>query len=195
MTKRIKLIFITILAAILVFFTAGGALIASAEEVPETTPTEETDGDSSDIEQLAADFVSWLKDTFGEDYEKYYNNIITNWGSIEEYLLQFGEENLPEQYQTGWQKFVGWLGEYSAIWAPILAVAIVVIVYIIGKKRFEAIVKKAVDSKTSALGAELNKQSKAQAAGNRAIRALLGTNEKFAENVKELEESEKELSS
>lgn len=195
MTKRIKLIFITILAAMLIFFTAGGALIASAEEVPETTPTEETDGDSADIEQLAADFVSWLKDTFGEDYEKYYNNIITNWGSIEEYLLQFGEENLPEQYQTGWYKFVGWLGEYSAVWAPILAVAIVVIVYIIGKKRFEAIVKKAVDSKTSALGAELNKQSKAQAAGNRAIRALLGTNEKFAENVKELEESEKELGS
>ena len=68
-----------------------------------------------------------------------------------------------------------------------------IIVYIIGKKRFEAIVKKAVDSKTSTLGAELNKQSKAQAATARAIRALLGNGEKFAANAKELDDSAKEL--
>lgn len=221
MTK-LKTAFAIIIAAMLMFFISGGAIAASAEEydapqepvgqtepdadeqpdeTPDVTiepPTDENieDEEQDDaIEDIAANFVDWLKTTFGADYEYYYNIIIEKWGSVEQYLLQFGTENLPEQYQTGWQNFVSWLGEYAPVWAPILAVAVVIIVYIIGKKRFESIVKKAVDSKISGVGTELNKQSKAQIATNRALKALLGSGEKFAENVKELDESEKELNS
>lgn len=190
--KKIKACCAIILSVMIICLISGGAIIASAAEPSEPPAQTETVQDEKEIEQLAADFVNWLKATFGEDYEEYYNSIIDHWGSIEEYLMQFGE-GLPEQYRTGWQKFVGWLGEYAPVWAPILAVALVIIVYIIGKKRFEAIVKKAVDSKTSALGEELNKQSKAQAATARAIRALLGNGEKFATNAKELDDSAKEL--
>lgn len=197
MSKRIKIILIMLLAATLVFFTAGGIMFASAEEVTVPPEQEEVtdDEETGTIEDVAADFVGWLKDTFGEDYEKYYNNIITNWGSIEEYLLQFGQENIPEQYQTGWQNFVKALGENAPFWAPILAVAIVIIVYLIGKKRFTAIIQKAVDGKTAAMGKELNKQSKALTSVIHSQKAMLGNNAKFADIVKDLDESEKELNS
>lgn len=204
MSKRLKIILIMLLAATLVFFTAGGIMLVSAEEVTvppeqeETAEPEDTETDSESagtIEDVAADFVGWLKDTFGEDYEKYYNNIITNWGSIEEYLLQFGQENIPEQYQTGWQNFVKALGENAPFWAPILAVAIVIIVYLIGKKRFTAIIQKAVDGKTAAMGKELNKQSKALTSVIHSQKAMLGNNAKFADTIKDLDESEKELNS
>lgn len=197
MSKRIKIILIMLLAATLVFFTAGGIMFASAEEVTVPPEQEEVtdDEETGTIEDVAADFVGWLKDTFGEDYEKYYNNIITNWGSIEEYLLQFGEENIPEQYQTGWQNFVKALGENAPFWAPILAAAIVIIVYLIGKKTFTAIIQKAVDGKTAAMGKELNKQSKALTSVIHSQKAMLGNNAKFADTIKDLDESEKELNS
>lgn len=197
MSKRIKIILIMLLAATLVFFTAGGIMFASAEEVTVPPEQEEVtdDEETGTIEDVAADFVGWLKDTFGEDYEKYYNNIITNWGSIEEYLLQFGQENIPEQYQTGWQNFVKALGENAPFWAPILAAAIVIIVYLIGKKTFTAIIQKAVDGKTAAMGKELNKQSKALTSVIHSQKAMLGNNAKFADTVKDLDESEKELNS
>ena len=167
-------------------------LSGEPEEDSHATPPAETEEDT-EIENVAANFVEWLKATFGADYEYYYNQIIDNWGSIENYLLQFGEENIPEEYQTGWNEFVAWLGEYSAVWAPVFAVAIVILVYIIGKKRLESIMKKVVDSKISAVGTEMNKQSKALTSIIRSQKAMFGTNEKFADNVKELDESEKEL--
>lgn len=232
MNSKLKLFFITIIAAMFICIICGGTLIASAETEPTENPaTAETDGaengeeendelappadlsgeteeetpatppadteedteEDTEIENVAANFVEWLKATFGADYEYYYDQIIDNWGSIENYLLQFGEENIPEEYQTGWNEFVAWLGEYSAVWAPVFAVAIVILVYIIGKKRLESIMKKVVDSKISAVGTEMNKQSKALTSIIRSQKAMFGTNEKFADNVKELDESEKEL--
>lgn len=230
MNSKLKLFFVTIIAAMFICIICGGTLIASAETAETTTEnpaTAETDGAENggeendelappadlsgeteeetpatppadtevdtEIENVAANFVEWLKATFGADYEYYYNQIIDNWGSIENYLLQFGEENIPEEYQTGWNEFVAWLGEYSAVWAPVFAVAIVILVYIIGKKRLESIMKKVVDSKISAVGTEMNKQSKALTSIIRSQKAMFGTNEKFADNVKELDESEKEL--
>lgn len=228
MNSKLKLFFITIIAAMFICIICGGTLIASAETEPTENPaTAETGGVENggeendelappadlsgeteeetpatppadtevdtEIENVAANFVEWLKATFGADYEYYYDQIIDNWGSIENYLLQFGEENIPEEYQTGWNEFVAWLGEYSAVWAPVFAVAIVILVYIIGKKRLESIMKKVVDSKISAVGTEMNKQSKALTSIIRSQKAMFGTNEKFADNVKELDESEKEL--
>lgn len=160
------------------------------EEMPATPPAD-TEEDT-EIENVAANFVEWLKATFGADYEYYYNQIIDNWGSVENYLLQFGE-NIPEEYQTGWNEFIAWITKYAVIWAPVLAVALIVLVWVVGKKVFASIVKKVVDSKISAVGLEMNKQSKALSSIIRSQKAMFGTNEKFADNVKELDESEKEL--
>ena len=173
------------------------------DDEPETEPTEEVDEsetgtvveDETTIEEVAASFVEYLKSIFGNDYTTYYNAIIDNWGTIEEYLLSFGESVLSEQYQTGWQEFVSWLGEYSPVWAPILAITVVVIAYLIGKRRLKKILQEVVDAKIAVVGDELNKQDKATTTILHSVSALLGTNKKFADNVKEIEESEKELNS
>lgn len=218
MNKSLKVVLVTIVAAMIMLLLTGGAIIASAEKVviaeppvteiddgegestgetvlPETPSGETEEEQPTEIEELAANFVGWLKSTFGEDYEYYYNQIIEAWGSIENYLTQFGEEKLPEQYQSGWQEFISFLDEYAVVWAPILAIAAVIIIFIIGKKKFTAAIDKAVDRRTAALGNEMNKQSKAQTAVMHGIKALCGNNAKFADTVKELDESEKELNS
>ena len=88
---------------------------------------------------------------------------------------------------------MAWLDRYAVIWVPILAIAMVIIVYFGGKKFIDKRISNAVDKKVTPVNAELNKQSAAQAAQMKAMRALLGKNEKFAEVAKELENREKEL--
>ena len=112
---------------------------------------------------------------------------IKEWGSVEAYLLSLGE-NLPEEYKNGWEKFVAWLGEYASVWAPALAVVLVIVAAVFGKKlvhRIAELFKKLFQGS--------NQQSSALIAVIRAQKALMGTNEKFSENVKELEEAEKRL--
>lgn len=198
MTK-IKRFFAILLAVMLVaFIGAGGALVAfadTADGVPETS--QETVGpdissDETSLDAFVEQFKQRLKDKYGADYEYYYNEIIEQWGSVEAYLLALGEK-LPEEYKTGWDKFVGWLDEYSVLWAPALAVCIVILVAVTGKKQFNKIVEKIVNGKLSPIVSELNLQSGATLSIMHAQKALLGNGEKFAENVKELEESERRL--
>lgn len=155
------------------------------ENTPQNPDNEAEEG--NDIQKLVDSFVAYLKDKYGEDYELYYNRIIEEWGSVEAYLLSLGE-NLPEDYKNGWEKFVGWLGEYASVWAPALAVVLVIVAALFGKKlvhRIAELFKKLFQGS--------NQQSSALIAVIRAQKALMGTNEKFSENVKELEEAEKRL--
>lgn len=192
-----KKIIVIILVTVLSLLTAGGVCSVFAEE---TVPPEQvTEGDGSgaqepvqepektDIEQLAESFLAYLKEKYGEDYEYYHAQIIEQWGSVEAYLLSLGE-NLPEDYQNGWEKFVGWLGEYAAVWAPAFAVLLVIVAAVFGKK---------VVNKIAELFKKLfkgsNQQSSALIAVIHAQKALMGTNEKFSETVKELEDAEKGL--
>ncbi len=195
MTK-IKRIFVLTLAVMLIVFIGAGSTLVALADADEPVQTEETIKDEevndSGFEQLVEQFKAYLKDKYGADYEFYYNQIIEQWGSIEAYLLSFGKK-LPKEYKSGWDKFVGWLGEYSVIWAPALAVLIVIIVALVGKKAFNKIVEEIVNAKLSPIVKELNLQSTATVSVMRAQRALLGNNERFAKNVKELEESERGL--
>lgn len=155
------------------------------ENTPQNPDNEAEEGNG--IQKLVDSFVAYLKDKYGEDYELYYNRIIEEWGSVEAYLLSLGE-NLPEDYQNGWEKFVGWLGEYASVWAPALAVVLVIVAALFGKKlvhRIAELFKKLFQGS--------NQQSAALIAVIHAQKALMGTNEKFSENVKELEEAEKRL--
>lgn len=168
-----------------------------ATEPPTTEePTEEdTDTDTAfDMAALVDKFTQYLKDKYGAEYETIYNGIIEQWGSIEAYLLQFGEEYIPEEYNAGWNAFIEWLSVNAPIWAPALALACIIFIAVFGKKAFNKIVQKIVDTKVKLLSDELNKQSAALSAQMKALKMIMPTNEKCAAAVQELEEKEKELS-
>lgn len=199
MTKAQKLIVSLLLIAAILFAFFTFVPLALAEESPDGTVTEEPSEDvqeppqeSGEGQTLVDQFIQSLRDKYGADYERYYNFIIEHWGSVEEYLIAMGED-WPEEAQDSWNRFVAWLDRYAVIWVPILAIAMVIIVYFGGKKFIDKRISNAVDKKVTPVNAELNKQSAAQAAQMKAMRALLGKNEKFAEVAKELENREKEL--
>lgn len=224
MANKIKVVLLTLIAASLLMFVCAGATVITyadtdkplhTEEVgdgiteplpdPDTQPdAPEPDGGGQvaapSIEELAERFKTYLIGKYGEDYEYYYNQIIEQWGSIEGYLLAFGEK-LPEEQRTGWDKFVGWLSEYAPVWATAFAVAVLITAVLIGKSKlnklkswFKALVEKLVNKRLAPIEKELNLQSGATVSMLHAQKALLGTADKFSGNVKELDEAEKWLS-
>ena len=94
----------------------------------------------------------------------------------------------PQENQHATHTVVARLAEYATAWPPALAVMLVIVAALFGKKlvhRIAELFKKLFQGS--------NQQSSALIAVIRAQRALMGTNEKFSENVKELEEAEKRL--
>ena len=162
-------------------------------EEPTEEPGEGTDDTAFDMAALVEKFTAYLKDKYGAEYGQIYNGIIEQCGSIEAYLLQFGEEYIPEEYNAGWGDFVEWLGVNAPIWATALALACVIFIAVFGKKAFDKIVNKIVDAKVSVLSTELNKQSAAISAQMKALKTIMPTTEKGAAAVQELDEKEKEL--
>jgi hypothetical protein len=200
---KLKKIFTVLLAAMIICFITVGSFVSAFADVQPNGQSEEqntteniVDPDISSnygtIDELVAGFKAYLKNKYGDDYEYCYNLIIERWGSVEAYLMSFGDK-LPDEYKSGWEKFVGWLADYSVVWAPALAVILVVLLAVIGKKQFNKLVEKIVNVKLSPIVKELNTQSDATVAIIHAQKALLGTNERFVETVKELEYSEKGL--
>ena len=185
-------------------------LPAESEKTGEidTEPPETDTDDGQDSQSLVEGFIELLKGRYGADYEYYYNLIIEQWGSIEAYLLQFGEENLTPEQNDVFRQVITALGETSVIWAPPLAIICLIVALIWGKKKLEGIIEKFVkgyidktqddsaniQSTQEAQNAELNRQSKALAATMKGVQALLGTADKFAEQRGEIEEAAKELS-
>ncbi len=193
-TKKIlTVLFAVILLAVIALCPLISTAVYAADGSQEIAAEEEINTESTaGIEGVADNFLNYLKERYGDDYLYYYDKIIDNWGSVEAYLLSFGDK-LPEEHKNAWQKFVGWLSEYSSVWAPAFAVAVVIIVALIGKKQFNKIVDRIVNVKLQPIVGELNKQSSATVSILHAQKALLGTGERFADSVKELEKSEKEL--
>ena len=195
MLKSTKILFSLVLVAalFLVAFTAI-PFVAHAEEAPEqgvVVVTEEEPG-KSETEELVDRFIANLKAKYGEDYDYYLNAILEQWGSVEAYLLSL-TDNIPDEFQTGYTDFISWLGKYSSVWAPCLAIALVIVGVIVGKKALNTILTRIVETRIKPIQDELNKQSEAQAAQLKATRALLGANEKFAEERKAAEVAEKNL--
>lgn len=167
--------------------------------------------DENSMPLLVERFNEYLKARYGEEYEYYYNKIMEKYGSIEQYLLSFTEK-LPEEYQDGWTRFIAWLHQYSVVWVPtlifIVLIAIAIAIKLIAKKFYnkglndfkkwlEGTVDKKVNDKLNEkltpVAIELNLQSSAIGAIMRSQKLLMGNNEKFASAVKDLEDSEKEL--
>lgn len=197
MTK-FKTAIVIILAAILVAINVSGVICVfadTADDVQNNTQEvidPDISSNESGLEGLAEKFTAYLKDKYGADYEYYYNRIIEQWGSVEGYLLSFGNK-LPEEYQSGWDRFVAWLGDYAPVWAVPFAIMLVIIVAVVGKKTFNKIVEKVVNAKVNPIVDELNKQSAALITIMHAQKTLLPRNEQFTDTAKELEESERGL--
>lgn len=181
----------------------------ATEQTEETTeePNEETDGTTDtafDMAALVEKFTAYLKDKYGADYEAIYNGIIEQWGSIEAYLVQFGEEYIPEEFNAGWNDFLKIAGETSVIWAPVLTVIFLLLFIIFGKKIVKKVLEKVlaiftqkieteIKKKIENQNKELNKQSAAISAQMKALKTIMPTTEKGAAAVQELDEKEKEL--
>lgn len=197
MNVKIKKVILLLLAATLIIISSAGAAVKTYAETAEEVQTEEQlaqDGeidtveDGADFNEVVERFTEYLKEAYGADYDYYYNLIISQWGSIENYLLAFGDY-LPEEARNGWETFISWLSEYAPIWATALAIIALIVALILRKRQMRTVVEQTV----APIVKELNAQSKATATMMRSQKALLGTNGKFSEVVQDLDESEKEL--
>lgn len=199
MTKKMIVVF---LAAVLLLFGLSATCVyvsACAEETVQETPVEpqepsdgqdgETDdGAQSGLQTLVDGFITQLKDKYGDQWQQYYDAIIAEWGTVEQYLLSLVPEDSPDVVKDGWQEFVSWLGEYSPIWGSILAAVLVIIVIVFGKKALNAL-----KNFFLSLFRSKNKEYQALTAQNEALLALLGENPKFEENRAALKASNKEM--
>lgn len=162
------------------------------EEVPAPPADEAQEGD---LGALVQDFIERLKDTYGAEYETYYNAIIAEWGSVEAYLLSLMPENAPDAVASGWKAFVKWLGDYAPIWGSILAIAAVIIVAVVGKKVLKKVVEwiTGMNKKFKTMVAAFNTLYANTKAQNDALTKLLGDNPRYEQERKALEEASKEI--
>lgn len=167
-------------------------------EVPTTEPeppTEEqpTEDDPSDAVQQ---FIDGLKEKYGNDWTTYYNAILAQWGTVENYLMSLLPEDSPDVVKDAWLAFVAWTRDNWVILAAIgatIASAVGVIVYVFTKKRAKAFMLSAYDDKFAKLYEEYNKQSAAIKAQNAALIALTGANPKYEETRAALQKTGDEL--
>lgn len=203
---RLALIICLIVSLAICPLFMGGAAIAHADETTEqeTPVTGEIEGaadkadeaDGNGLQDLVEGFLAQLKAKYGDDYEKYYNAILEEWGSVEEYLLSLVDDGtIPDVAANGWKAFVKWLGEYAPIWASILAVIFLIIVIVLGRKALNRVAGfvSLSSGKFKTLFAELNKMESAMIAQNHALEKLLGENERYAEQREELEKTVEEI--
>lgn len=193
--KRLRIgIIIALLVCLWTFLMLGNTrLTCRAEELTEETQTEE---ETTEKRSVAEEFIEKLKEKYGDDYDYYYTAIIDKWGSVENYLLSVIDEKAPDDKTAeGWCAFVSWLGEYSPVWASILAIGCVVLIILLGKKALNKIAEYVTGNgqKFKTLFAEINKIDSAQAAQNAALIKLLGRNEQFREEREALEKSVEEI--
>lgn len=204
MTKKMIVVF---LAAVLLLFGISASCVyvaASAEETAQETPVDgqeppveeeqgqpdETpqEGEESGLHALIDGFIAQLQARYGDQWQQYYDRIIADWGTVEQYLLSLVPEDSPDVVKSGWEEFVSWLGEYSPVWASILAAILVIIVVVFGKKALTAIKNFFVS-----LFKSKNKEYQALTAQNEALLALLGENPKFEERRAALKASNEEM--
>lgn len=204
MTKKI---FIVFLAAVMLLFGISASCIyvtASAEETAqempvegqEQTPEEEEEqpeetpqeGGEGGLQALIDGFIAQLQERYGDQWQQYYDRIIADWGTVEQYLLSLVPDDSPDVVKSGWEEFIAWLGEYSPVWASILAAVFVIIVLVFGKKALNAL-----KNFFLSLFRSKNKEYQALTAQNEALLALLGENPKFEERRAALKASNEEM--
>ena len=179
--------------------SAEGAEITAPAEGEEPPVSDGTDDEAEAFEErlktLVSDFIEQLKAKYGDDYETYYNAIIAQWGSVEEYLLSLVNDKTPDAVAQGWTAFVRWLGEYSPVWGSIFAIVAVIIVVLLGKKALNKVTGfvTGTGGKFKTLFGEVNKIDAALSAQSEALIKLLGENEKFRNEREALKKTAEEI--
>lgn len=182
---------------------------APTDDVTEEPPTEEPEAPTTEPETPTEDepvtdepsdavqqFIDGLKEQYGNNWTTYYNAILAQWGTVENYLMSLLPEDSPDVVKDAWLAFVAWTRDNWVILAAIgatIASAVGVIVYVFTKKRAKAFMLSAYDDKFAKLYEEYNKQSAAIKAQNAALIALTGANPKYEETRAALQKTGDEL--
>lgn len=164
--------------------------ITEPEDPTEDEPV--TDEPSDAVQQ----FIDGLKEQYGNNWTAYYNAILAQWGTVENYLMSILPEDSPDVVKDAWLAFVAWTRDNWVILAAIgatIASAVGVIVYVFTKKRAKAFMLSAYDDKFAKIYEEYNKQSAAIKAQNAALIALTGANPKYEETRAALQKTGDEL--
>lgn len=164
----------------------------SGENIPVTTGGETLAEESQGVAESVQEY---LKAIYGDDYEKYYNQIVENWGSVENFLLN-ASENLPEKYRYKATELLTTINAYIGVGADavlLLCVSVYIIYRAKKNKKINADLStlKAQDNQIEVAQLAIIKSQKAQSA---AFQKLL-PGEKFEKEVSELTESDKALDS
>lgn len=175
--------------------TGTAEITAEDAENSPTAPETDTDGSlTEDNTESVSDRVkAYLQSIYGDDYEKYYDKIIENWGSVENFLLN-ASENLPEEYRYKATELLTTINAYIGVGADAVLL-ICVGAYIIYRakknKKIAADLKtlKAGDNQIETAQLALIQNQRAQSA---ALQKLL-PGEKFESEVAALIESDKVL--
>lgn len=199
--KKFKCLWRAVALAAIVFcfvlFMGNVPVSVSAEEVVEppveeiTQPEDEETDDA--LSGLVEGFLASLREKYGEDYQTYYNAILEKWGSVEEYLLSLANEQ--DEAEDGWISFVNWLGEYAPIWGSILAVALLIIAILFGKKSLRKIADWVTGNSKNFknLYNAFNTLYLSTKAQNEALLKLLGENERFQNEREALKKAIEEI--
>ena len=167
-------------------------------EEPVTDPEEPTEDEpvTDEPSDAVQQFIDGLKEQYGNNWTTYYNAILAQWGTVENYLMSLLPEDSPDVVKDAWLAFVAWTRDNWVILAAIgatIASAVGVIVYVFTKKRAKAFMLSAYDDKFAKLYEEYNKQSAAIKAQNAALIALTGANPKYEETRAALQKTGDEL--
>ena len=167
-------------------------------EAPVTEPEEPTEDEpvTDEPSDAVQQFIDGLKEQYGNNWTTYYNAIIAQWGTVENYLMSLLPEDSPDVVKDAWLAFVAWTRDNWVILAAIgatIASAVGVIVYVFTKKRAKAFMLSAYDDKFAKIYEEYNKQSAAIKAQNAALIALTGANPKYEETRAALQKTGDDL--
>lgn len=172
--KQILLVVLIVFLASTTIFCLGNAKVAASAETGAEPPKENVQEIPTDetAQELLDSFIAQLKAKYGDDYEMYLNAILSEWGSVEDYLLSLAGER-TDPAANGWRKFVGWLSDNAPIWAPAVAGIGLIILIICGKKAMNKLLAW-LNSKKKTVYKGMNKLYEAQYALGAAVLKQLG---------------------
>ena len=150
------------------------------EERREPTEVEEQAPGESEPSDAVQQFIDGLKEQYGQEWMTYYNAIIAEWGTVENYLMSLLPDDSPDVVKDAWLAFVAWTRDNWTILAAIgatIAACAGVVLYVVLKRKANAFMQK----KFNNIYDEYNKQSAAIKAQNAMLIAMSGSNPRFEE--------------
>lgn len=159
---------------------SDGAQEPAEEEGQAPAEGEEQAPGESEPSDAVQQFIDGLKEQYGQEWMTYYNAIIAEWGTVENYLMSLLPDDSPDVVKDAWLAFVAWTRDNWTILAAIgatIAACAGVVLYVVLKRKANAFMQK----KFNNIYDEYNKQSAAIKAQNAMLIAMSGSNPRFEE--------------